>query len=105
MSKDDACHALAAEGDDHRSFCIAEFFGAVARQSAPRRSSLIAFCCRSLARQKVPRWIEFEKEPAAPADRQAVQAIAARPLLAEALASFEKAAAAHGNVTNGLLPA
>ena len=42
---------------------------------------LLAFCRQHLAHFKCPRTIDFEAELPAPADRQAVQAPAARPLL------------------------
>ena len=44
---------------------------------------LIAFCSQSLSRQKVPRSIDFEARTAAAADRQTLQAAAARPLLGQ----------------------
>ena len=43
---------------------------------------LLAFCTQHLARQKCPRSIDFESELAAAADRQALQTVAARSLLA-----------------------
>ena len=45
---------------------------------------LIAFCQEHLSKQKCPRSVDFEDAAAAPADRQALQEDAARPLLGRA---------------------
>ena len=56
---------------------------------------LIAFCSQSLSRQKVPRSIDFEDRAAAAADRQTLQAAAARPILGQqGVADRVRAAAA-----------